>query len=325
MNRPRGLLPRAFALSWTIPVAISLLGGVVPLEGRYLKPAIDTVGLPLPVAFPLARSFLSDIEDDCMRVPGSIVSFTGDTLCTHPLENYVFERSDSVVIRSGGCVMLAAYRAFGSVRQNKQPYSFSHKQFLAYAEPPPPEKESWISRQLTKLLSWTFMQFFNFLLPRLAELWNGMSSQGKTVFAVVASLLLLVFLVAAARALSRSHFVQLRLAPDTLPPIKSVRRIDWLARADASLKAGRHSEALSFLYAWFTVWLTEARIVTRQEWWTNRQLVTAVKRARPAIHGLAQSLVAVYEDAEYGHRAVDAASVSRIRNRIQLELLGGRP
>ncbi len=298
---------------------------VLPLQGDYLTLSIDTVSLPDSIAFPLAEAFLNDRNDDCAMVPGAIVPRSGDSACRHPLDKYVYVRNDSIVIGNSGKTMLAAYQAFRRIDQNEHAYSFSHTKFLAYAEPPKQPEESWISRQIKKFLGWTFMQLFHFLMPRLAELWNSLSAPGKTVVVAFAALLMLVFLAFIARALTHSHLVQRRLAPDVLPPIKTVRKVNWLSKADASLRSEQYREALSFLYTWFTIWLTESGMIRRQEWWTNRQLIAAIERSRPAIGGLAQSLIAFYEDTEYGHRAVKAESVHELRNRIRLELLGGRP
>lgn len=304
---------------------LALLFAALPLQGGHLTSPIDTVNLPDSIAFPLAEAFLKDRRDDCAK-PGAIVAASGDTTrCRHPLNDYVCLRHDSVVIRDGGKAMLAAYQAFRRIRQNNHGYSFSHKKFLAYAEPPKQRSRSWISRQLNKLLSWTFMRFFRFLAPRLAELWNSLSSSGKWAVIAVAALLMLVFLAFIARALTHSHFVQQRLAPDVLPPMKAARRVDWLAHADASLQSGEYRKALAFLYTWFTVWSTQSGVIKRQEWWTNRQLIAAIDRSRPAIGSLAQSLIALYEDTEYGHRAVEADALSTLRSRIRIELLGGRP
>jgi hypothetical protein len=309
----------------SIAPLLAFLFAALPLQGGHLTPSIDTVNLPDSIAFPLAEAFINDLRDDC-AMPGAIVVTSGDTTrCKHPLNDYVCMRNDSVVIRSGGKAMLAAYRVFRRIDQNKHAYSFSHKKFLSYTEPPKQRSESWISRQVKKLLGRTFMQVFHFLAPHLAELWNSLSSSGKWAVIAVAALLMLLFLAFIARALAHSHFVQRRLAPDVLPAMKAVRKVDWLAHADASLQSGEYRKALSFLYTWFTVWLTQSGVMQRQEWWTNRQLIAAIGRTRPAISSLAQSLIAIYEDTEYGHHAVEADTLYKLRNRIRLELLGGRP
>jgi hypothetical protein len=326
MRRPRRMRPTGGPVTvfyfYTV-LAVCGTGGAARAAVPDCFP--DSSAMPDSTALRLAGAFLEERYKTCDRLPGAVVPSRGAEWCVHPVDKYVFYRSDSVVVLNGGKSMLAAYDRFRTLRRgNWERTVFLHSEFLPYTQLSAPHREPWAIRQIKRLLNLTLGNILRFFAPRFAELWARMSGLWKAAAAAVLALLALLFILLLARALARSRVVQERLSGEPFTAVPAVRTKDWIAEADSRLRAGDGRGALAALYCWFIFWVTERGFVRRQEWWTNRQLVDAVRRSRPAIAGFAQSLVDAYEETEYGHRAVDESAVAVLNSRARAERWGGR-
>jgi hypothetical protein len=279
------------------------------------------------MALELARTYLNERLETCADLPGAVApenAYAKGT-CTHPLDKYVTRRDDSILIGEGGKSTLVAYFDFRSVAPSLRKFKVNHGEFLAIIAEPREQKEPWLKSQLDKILGWTFNRLLRFLVPLINHLWSASPGPVRIIVIVCSALLLLFFLMIIGRSLMYSSLVQRGFEAGSRPSIAGSTPIRWIDRADEEIQSGNFRAALTSLYCWLVVWVADHNCVRRHEWWTNHQLISAIKKKNHSIAKLAGEIVSRYENTEYGHRSVESTAIVSLFGQTKDYIARGRP
>jgi hypothetical protein len=213
---------------------------------------------------------------------------------------------------------LCAFDRFKAVPSISRRYAFSHDHLLRLTSTKEtPTELPWLMKLIDRagriLYRYLWEPILNLLIRPLKALSWGL----RLVVIIGGSMLVLAFLLLIARVIERVYPV----IDSQLPTASggsgiANRAVDWLQQARRHYGNQSLIEATDSLYRWLIGAFSGRRSIKRQEWWTNRQLLSLISTRIPERQKLAALIIAEYEAVVYGHQPPQPRDIEAIFSEI---------